>query len=88
MPKADKWFVYIIETENGKLYTGITTDVERRFLEHKSAPKGAKFTKANPPKIIRFTEEHPDRSSASKRESQIKKLTRPQKLQIIKKYTS
>lgn len=84
MAKADKWFVYIIETENGKLYTGITTDVERRFKEHKSDPKGAKFTKANPPKKILFTQEHPDRSSASKREAQIKKLTRPQKLILIR----
>lgn len=83
MAKADKWFVYIIETENGKLYTGITTDVERRFEEHKNDPKGAKFTKANPPKEILFTEEHPDRSSASKREAQIKKLSRPQKLILI-----
>ncbi|MEH0860514.1 MULTISPECIES: GIY-YIG nuclease family protein [Halobacteriovorax] len=83
MAKADKWFVYIIETENGKLYTGITTDVERRFEEHKNDPKGAKFTKANPPKKILFTEEHLDRSSASKREAQIKKLSRPQKLILI-----
>jgi putative endonuclease len=78
------WFLYIILTKNDKLYTGITTDVERRFEEHKSGIKGAKFTKANPPQKIVYTEEFPDRSRASKREWEIKKLTRKQKEALLK----
>lgn len=78
------WFVYIIETENGKYYCGITKDVERRFNEHKDDPKGAKFTKANPPKKIVYTEECQDRSQASKREYEIKQLTRKQKEELVK----
>lgn len=73
------WYLYIILTQNDKLYTGITTDIDRRFEEHKSGVKGAKFTKANPPKKIVYTEEFADRSKASKREWEIKKLTRKQK---------
>lgn len=79
-----KWFIYILETETEKLYTGITTDVERRFDEHKNSKKGAKFTKANPVKKIIYTEESENRSSATKREIEIKKLTRLQKLKLIK----
>jgi len=73
------WYLYIIETENGKLYTGITTDVERRFNEHLNEPKGAKYLKANPPKRIVHTEEFENRSLASKREYEVKKMTRVQK---------
>jgi putative endonuclease len=78
------WYLYIILTKNGKLYTGITTDLDRRFEEHKTGVKGAKFTKANPPKKIVYTEELVDRSTASKREWEIKKLTRKQKEALYK----
>ncbi|MCO4754853.1 MAG: GIY-YIG nuclease family protein [Bacteriovoracaceae bacterium] len=78
------WFLYIIETENNKLYTGITTDVERRFQEHLCEPKGAKFLKANPPKKVVYTEEYENRSEASKREAQVKKLSRKEKNLLIK----
>lgn len=78
------WYLYIIETENNKLYTGITTDVERRFNEHLNEPKGAKFLKANPPKRIVYTEEFENRSEASKREIEVKKLSRSQKERLIK----
>lgn len=76
------WYLYIIETTSGKLYTGITTDLERRFKQHKTG-KGAKFFHKNIPKKIVYTEEHPDRSLASKRECAIKKMTRKAKLALI-----
>ncbi|MFZ2500542.1 MAG: DNA alkylation repair protein [Minisyncoccia bacterium] len=76
------YFVYILECEDGSLYTGITTDVERRFLEHKSGI-GAHFTRAKKAKCIVYTEESPDRSSASKREAEIKKWPREKKLAFI-----
>ncbi len=78
------WWVYMVQTQSGKLYTGITTDVERRFAEHQSDPKlGARFFRSDPAKAIVYREPHADRSSASKREAAIKKLPRPAKLQLI-----
>ncbi len=77
------WFVYIIETQNNKLYTGITKDPQKRFEAHLNKPSGAKFLKANPPKEIVYTEKVESKSAALKREIQIKKLTRKQKLKLI-----
>lgn len=73
------YFVYLIECADNTLYTGITTDVERRFQEHKDG-KGAHYTKVRGVKKLLYTEEHPDRSSALIREAAIKKLTRAEKL--------
>ena len=82
------WTVYIIRTENGKLYTGITTDLKRRFEEHLYGPKGARFFSFSTPEIILFQECHPCRSTASKREYEIKKMHREQKLKLISNYES
>ncbi|BFM15956.1 hypothetical protein R50073_21390 [Maricurvus nonylphenolicus] len=79
----NRWQVYIIESTDGRLYTGITTDVERRWQEHLSGNKGAKFFRGRSPKALRFVEPGHDRSSASKREAAIKKLSRAQKLELI-----
>jgi putative endonuclease len=78
-----EWFVYIIEASDGSLYTGATTDVERRFTEHCGSEKGARFFRGRQPLKIVYTESHPDRSSAQRRESAIKKLTREGKLQLV-----
>ena len=83
MTKASAWFVYIIEAENGHLYTGITTDIDRRFAEHQSKQGGARFFHTSSAKQIVFQEPHPDRSSASKREAAIKKLSRKSKIALI-----
>ncbi len=77
------WFVYIIEASDGSLYTGVTTDVDRRFVEHCGTGKGAKFFRGRKPVKIAYIQEHPDRSSALKREAEIKKLSRENKLQLI-----
>lgn len=79
-----RYFVYLLECKDGSIYTGITTDVERRFAEHKNGT-GGHFTRAKGAKRILYTEEHPDRSSASKREAEIKKWPREKKLGLIKK---
>ena len=82
------WFVYVIEASDGSLYTGVTTDVERRFNEHcgngKGANKGAKFFRGRQPVKIVYTESHPDRGSAQRRESAIKNLTREEKLRLTR----
>ncbi|UTA46495.1 GIY-YIG nuclease family protein [Simiduia sp. 21SJ11W-1] len=76
------WFVYIIETSDQRLYTGITTDVQRRFEQH-AMGRGAKFFRGRRPVRVCYRESHPDRSSASKREWHIKQLSRRQKQQLI-----
>lgn len=77
------YYLYILQCSDKSLYTGITTDVKRRFEEHK-AGKGGHYTSAHRVVKIVYTEEHKDRSSASKREVEIKKWTRNRKLEFIK----
>lgn len=85
MPQS--WFVYMIETECGALYTGITTDVERRFAEHEAVKQGgrlgAKYFRSRTPRRLVYTETCDCRSSASKREYEIKALSRKQKQALI-----
>nr|WP_258239191.1 GIY-YIG nuclease family protein [Arcobacter sp. CECT 8989] len=80
------YFVYILECSDKSLYTGITTDVKKRLDEHNTSEKGAKYTKARRPVKLIYFEESQDRSSASKREYEIKKLSRSKKLQLIQGY--
>lgn len=77
------WFVYIVEAENGHFYTGITTDLARRLIEHQSKQSGARFFHISAAKQIVYQEPHPDRSSASKREAAIKKMSRKAKITLI-----
>ncbi len=77
------YFVYILKCADGSLYTGITTDVRRRFLEHKKGT-GASYTRSHTPQKILYSEKHRDRASASKREAEIKSWKRSAKLQFIK----
>ena len=77
------WFVYILRCGDGTLYTGVTVDVERRLAAHR-AGKGAKYTRGRGPLELVYTQEQPDKSAALRREVQIKKLTRPQKEQLIR----
>jgi putative endonuclease len=80
---TDNWSLYIIEASDASLYTGITTDVERRFEEHSQGPRGARyFNGRNPLKIV-YREDGHNRSSASRREAEIKKLSRIAKQQLI-----
>ena len=78
-----QWYVYMIRASDERLYTGITTNVERRFIEHGDSRKGARFFRGRQPKEVVYTETHPDRSSALRREAVIKKLSRDLKLELI-----
>jgi putative endonuclease len=80
---ADNWSLYIIEASDESLYTGITTDVERRFSEHQQGPRGARYFNGRQPVKILYREDGHDRISASRREAQIKKLSRRAKQQLI-----
>lgn len=76
------WFVYIIECRDGTYYTGISNDVEARIKKHNSG-KGAKYTRGRGPVTLVWSERARDRSSASKREYNIKKKTRDDKIRLI-----
>nr|WP_306800332.1 GIY-YIG nuclease family protein [Endozoicomonas sp. YOMI1] len=76
------WSVYIILASDSSLYTGITTDLERRWYQHCGA-RGARYFRGRKPQQLVYLESDHDRSSASRREAAIKKLTRPQKLSLL-----
>jgi predicted GIY-YIG superfamily endonuclease len=76
------WCVYIVQCGGGRLYTGSTNDVQRRISEH-AAGRGARFTRAFGVKRLVYTEECGTRSAAVKRESEIKRWSRHDKLRLI-----
>ena len=78
------YFVYILECNDGSLYTGITKDIKKRLDEHNTKDTGAKYTKARRPVKLMYEESSANRSTASKREYEIKKFTRLKKLLLIK----
>jgi len=75
--------VYILRCADDTLYTGYTTDVERRVLEHNADKLGAKYTKARRPVELIYTETFDSKGDAMRREIKIKALTRTQKLSLI-----
>lgn len=83
MAKADVYYAYLLECADGTLYAGVTTDLERRVLEHNTSPKGAKYTRARRPVVMRYHESFGTMSEAAKRESEIKGLSRTEKLALL-----
>ncbi|MDR9501052.1 MAG: YchJ family metal-binding protein [Desulfurivibrionaceae bacterium] len=80
---ATNWFVYIVRCQDLTLYTGITTDPAQRLTAHNSGTTGAKYTRSRRPVRLVYLEESPCRSTASKREYAIKRLTLSQKRALI-----
>lgn len=80
-----RWHLYILRCKDGTLYTGITTDVEKRFDAHQSG-KGAKYTRGRSPLELVYREACGTHSDALKRELEIKKLPREQKQALIDSY--
>jgi len=76
------WSVYIILCTDDSLYTGISTDVSKRFTQHASQ-QGAKYFRGRQPKQLLYIESNHNRSSASQRECTIKKMTRIEKWQLV-----
>ena len=76
------WNLYILRCKDGSLYTGITTDVEKRLEAHR-AGRGAKYTRGRAPLELVYREEFGDHSAALKREAEIKRLPREEKLKIV-----
>ncbi len=82
---SGQWLVYMVHCNDNSLYTGVTTDLERRLKEHNEGTIGAKYTRARRPVTLAWYEQCESRSSAAIREAEIKKLDRAQKLQLIRK---
>ena len=83
--KEQTYYVYILRCEDDSLYTGITTDVKRRFAEHLAGgKKGAKYTRVHKPKEIAAVIETDSKSEALGLEYGIKQLTKEEKENLIK----
>ena len=81
--QAPTWFVYIVRTAAGALYTGISTDPERRLREHAGAARGARSLRGRGPLALVWRMQVPDRATASVLEARIKRLTRARKLALV-----
>jgi putative endonuclease len=78
------WFVYMLRCTDGSLYTGVTTDIERRLRQHNGElTGGAKYTRLRRPVALVWQEQCADRSSACRREYAIKQLNRAQKIKLL-----
>jgi putative endonuclease len=83
--KYSLYYLYILECQDKTLYTGITTDLQRRIREHNNRKVGAKYTRGRRPVKLVFSKKFKSRSAAQKEESRIKKMTSMEKIEIIKK---
>jgi putative endonuclease len=79
------YYVYLVQCSDTTLYAGITTDLKRRVEEHNSDKLGARYTRARQPVTLVYSRRCKDRSAASKAEATLKRLSRVQKLDLIKK---
>lgn len=82
-PMKTHWHVYVLQCADGSLYTGITTDIERRVSEHNEGAKGARYTRARRPVRLRESWMLPDRSTASRAEAAFKRLSRADKIAVM-----
>lgn len=78
MATSGRWFLYLLECADDSIYTGITVDVPARYAAHASG-KGARYTRAHPPRRLLAVVPYPDRSSASRAEYAMKRLSARQK---------
>lgn len=80
-----EWHLYMIRVKSGSLYTGIATDVDRRFAEHEAGgKKGSKYLRARRPLTLVFQQKIGTRSQALKMECAVKNLSKPVKEQVAK----
>lgn len=79
------WQVYILKCADGSFYTGITTNVKRRVVEHNSSTLGAKYTHGRRPVKLVYSRKLKNKPLAAREEWRIKKMTRVEKKKLIKK---
>lgn len=77
-------YVYMIECKNGTYYTGYTTDIVRRYKEHEKGTEKCRYTRSFPPKKLAYVLEFENKSDALKKEAEIKKLSKIDKIKLIK----
>jgi len=77
------WHLYVVKCNDGTLYTGVTTDIDRRVREHNGSKRGAKYTKTRRPVKLVWSKEYKNRSEAQSAEYSFKKLFHKQKWEII-----
>ncbi|KEO85054.1 GIY-YIG nuclease family protein [Tumebacillus flagellatus] len=75
-------YVYLLECKDGSLYTGIANDLNKRIREHRTG-RGAKYTRGRGPLHLRYVELQLDKGDALRREREIKKMSRRQKLLLL-----
>jgi putative endonuclease len=80
---APIWYIYILRCHDNSLYTGVTTDCERRLHEHNHSARGAKYTRGRRPVALAYQEQAANRSEAQRREAQVKRLSHTQKQALI-----
>jgi putative endonuclease len=83
LKKEGSWYLYVVRCSDDTLYTGITTDINRRVYEHNNAKKGAKYTRSRRPVELECWAIFANRSCASKAEYKFKKKTRKDKKAFI-----
>jgi putative endonuclease len=83
-----EWYLYIVRCRNGSLYTGITTDVDRRFAEHRTgSDAGAKYLRGRGPLALVFQKKLGSRKLALSMESKVKKLSKTRKEELVRDNT-
>ena len=84
LPEPGPWFVYLVRCADDSLYAGITTDINRRVAEHNSGGGlGARYTRGRGPVTLAYFEPAGSRSEAARREREVKKMSRAEKLALI-----
>ncbi|MBL4899667.1 MAG: endonuclease [Gammaproteobacteria bacterium] len=86
MTQNNTWTIYFLRCNDNSLYTGITTDIKRRLHQHNNTKLGAKYTRARRPVKLVYSETAVDKSTASKREYQLRTLTKKQKEKLVLDY--
>jgi len=84
-PAKQRWFLYLLECEDGSLYTGIAVDVHLRYGAH-MAGSGARYTRSHPPKRLLLCLGYADRSQASQAEYAVKRLSAAQKRAFVRRH--
>ena len=79
-----EWQVYLLRCADDSLYTGVATDLERRLLQHNGELSGgARYTRGRRPVVLAYREDCDDRGAAQRREAEIKRLSRAEKIALI-----
>ncbi|MBU0674915.1 MAG: GIY-YIG nuclease family protein [Proteobacteria bacterium] len=85
MVEEQNWSLYLIQCADGTLYTGIARGLEKRIATHNDG-SGARYTRGRGPVTLVYREDFPDRATASKREYEVKRMTRREKLKLIESH--